>query len=450
MINLTKTEEKMNAKGVWNMSKKGIVRNISLMLAAVLGTVNFGGCGEEASSDRAEVERVCYKPEAVKAFEKIEARFNETHDDIHLTISSPNEAMTILKTRFIREDYPDIIGIGGDSNYSNFLDADLFLDISELEELEQVKKSYLQMDKELEFVPQEGAYALPYAANAAGVLYNKEMFQKYGWEIPETWEEFMTLCNEIQSCGIQPLYFGFKDTWTCLAPWNALAVGLADSDICSQVNREETTFKEAYHETAEKIKALLPYAEDNPYAYSYNDACTAFARGESAMYPIGSYAIPQIKSVNPDMKIDSFVFPANDSEKENVLNSGIDLQFCVMKNTEQKEAVYEVLRFLYEDEVIQIYLEDQGGIACKEGDFSIPSELTGMREYIRNDRMADFQDHHYPSEMSVDAMIQTYLLDESDNSADKFLKRFDTEWKRYNRDLIRKVQEYEKGMEDAQ
>lgn len=432
------------------MSKKGIVRNISLMLAAVLGTVNFGGCGEEASSDRAEVEMVCYKPEAVKAFEKIEARFNETHEDIHLTISSPNEAMTILKTRFIREDYPDIIGIGGDSNYSNFLDADLFLDISELEELEQVKKSYLQMDKELEFVPQEGAYALPYAANAAGVLYNKEMFQKYGWEIPETWEEFMTLCNEIQSCGIQPLYFGFKDTWTCLAPWNALAVGLADSDICSQVNREETTFKEAYRETAEKIKALLPYAEDNPYAYSYNDACTAFARGESAMYPIGSYAIPQIKSVNPDMKIDSFVFPANDSEKENVLNSGIDLQFCVMKNTEQKEAVYEVLRFLYEDEVIQIYLEDQGGIACKEGDFSIPSELTGMREYIRNDRMADFQDHHYPSEMSVDAMIQTYLLDESDNSADKFLKRFDTEWKRYNRDLIRKVQEYEKGMEDAQ
>lgn len=440
----------MNVKGVWNMSKKGIVRNISLMLAAVLGTVNFGGCGEEASSDRAEVEMVCYKPEAVKAFEKIEARFNETHDDIHLTISSPNEAMTILKTRFIREDYPDIIGIGGDSNYSNFLDADLFLDISELEELEQVKKSYLQMDKELEFVPQEGAYALPYAANAAGVLYNKEMFQKYGWEIPETWEEFMTLCNEIQSCGIQPLYFGFKDTWTCLAPWNALAVGLADSDICSQVNREETTFKEAYRETAEKIKALLPYAEENPYAYSYNDACTAFARGESAMYPIGSYAIPQIKSVNPDMKIDSFVFPANDSEKENVLNSGIDLQFCVMKNTEQKEAVYEVLRFLYEDEVIQIYLEDQGGIACKEGDFSIPSELTGMREYIRNDRMADFQDHHYPSEMSVDAMIQTYLLDESDNSADKFLKRFDTEWKRYNRDLIRKVQEYEKGMEDAQ
>ena len=63
---------------------------------------------------------------------------------------------------------------------------------------------------------------------------------------------------------------------------------------------------------------------------------------------IGSYAIPQIKSVNPTMNIYSFTFPANEAEEDNVLNSGIDLQFCVMKNSKNKEAVYEVLRFLYE------------------------------------------------------------------------------------------------------
>ena len=433
------------------MVKKKLVYGLAALLLTGCGLTGLMGCGNKATAEgRTEIEIVSYKKEAVDTFNKIAARFNETHDDIHLTIDSPNEAMTILKTRFIREDYPDIIVIGGDMDYSNFLDAGLFADISDLDVLSETKSAYLDMDKQLEFIPQDGTYGLPYVANAAGILYNKDMFEQHGWETPETWNEFTALCEQIQSEGVQPLYFGFKDTWTCLAPWNALAVSLADPQLCSQVNNGTTTFTKAYDETAEKMKALLAYGEPNPTAYSYNDACTAFARGESAMYPIGSYAIPQIKSVNPDMKIDSFVFPANDSEKENVLNSGIDLQFCVMKNTEQKEAVYEVLRFLYEDEVIQIYLEDQGGIACKEGDFSIPSELTGMREYIRNDRMADFQDHHYPSEMSVDAMIQTYLLDESDNSADKFLKRFDTEWKRYNRDLIRKVQEYEKGMEDAQ
>lgn len=194
---------------------------------------------------------------------------------------------------------------------------------------------------------------------------------------------------------------------------------------------------------------LLDYAEPNPYAYSYNDACTAFARGETAMYPIGSYAIPQIKSVNPDMNIGSFVFPANENEADNLLNSGIDLQFCVMKESKNKEAVYEVLRFLYADETIQIYLDDQGGIACKEGEFALPAELEDMGAYIRDDRMADYQDHHYPSEMSVDAMIQTYLLDQSESATDTFLQRFDTEWKRYNRDLIRKVQEYQQEMGGA-
>lgn len=431
------------------MSKRKILKKMSAILLLTILLMNLMGCAKNGESGRVEVELVSYKPEAVATFEKIANRFNETHDDIHLTIASPNEAMTILKTRFIREDYPDIVGIGGDMNYSNFLDAELFMDISDLEEISMVKSSYIDMDKELEFIPQDGNYALPYVANAAGILYNVEMFEQYGWKVPETWDEFLDLCEKIQSTGIQPLYLGYKDTWTCLAPWNALAVGLTAPDTCSQVNMGNTTFSEKYTESAEKMKVLLDYAEKNPYAYGYNDACTAFARGQAAMYPIGSYAIPQIKSVNPEIKIGSFTFPANTKKEDNVLNSGIDLQFCVMKNTKNKEAVYEVLKFLYEDETVQIYLADQGGIACKKGDFEIPKELEDMRAYIENDRMADFQDHHYPSEMAVDAMLQTFLLDKDQNSVDKFLNRFDADWKRYNRDLIRKVQQYQEEKEET-
>lgn len=415
------------------------------ILGMLLGTTAFIGCGQEISNNVIEVEMVSYKPEAVAAFEEIQNKFNESHDNIHLTINSPNEAMTILKTRFIKEDYPDIVAIGGDVNYSNFLDADLFMDVSDFEGVKNIKQSYLDMEKELEFTPHEGIYGLPYAANAAGILYNEDMFVEHGWEIPETWDEFIALCDTIEEEGIVPIYLGFKDTWTCLAPWNALAVGLTDSDVYNQVNKGNTTFEKEYKEVAEKMKMLLNYAEPNPYAYSYNDACTAFARGEAAMYTIGSYAVPQIKSVNPDMNINSFTFPSNESKEDNVLNSGIDLNFAVMKeSSEKKEAIYEVLSFLYEDETIQIYLDDQGGITCKEGNFKVPNEIGGMREYIEAGKVADFHDHHYPSEMSVDALIQTFLMDESDEAVETFLKRFDSEWERYNRDLIRKVKEYYK------
>lgn len=410
----------------------------------------LSGCGEAEESGKTVIEMLQYKQEAVDIFEKLEEEFNASHDDIELRIDSPNDATTILKTRLIREEYPDIIGIGGDITYSNFLDADLFMDISDYPGLADIKESYLEINKNLEFVPKEGVYAVPYMANAAGILYNKDMFEEHGWEIPTTWDEFVALCEDIQSEGILPLYLGFRDTWTCLAPWNAIAVDLAPADICRQVNSGTATFTDAYREVAEKTKTLLNYAEPAPVSYSYNDACTAFARGESAMYTIGSYAVPQIQSVNPDMNIDSFVFPASNVAEENLLNSGNDLEFMVMAACEHKEAAYEVLNFLLEDENVQQYLDDQGAVPCKKGDFRLSSVLDGMKEYIEEGKSADYQDHYYPSEMAVDAMIQTYLLDDSSDALDKFLTRFDTDWVRYNRDVIRKLQDYlEEHPQDA-
>ena len=427
--------------------RKCVALGMALVLTASSAVLT--GCGSDKTKDgRTIVTMLQYKPEAVSAFDEMAERFNASQDEIYLEIESPNDAMTVLKTRFVREDYPDIIGIGGDINYSKFLDANMFMDISDFDGISDIKPAYMDIVKELEFIPQDGVHALPYVANCAGILYNKDMFEENGWEIPTTWSEFTALCDTISESGVAyPLYMGYKDTWTCMAPWNALAVGLTPPDVCSQVNAGNTTFTEQYAEVAEKEKALLQYAEPNPYAYSYNDACTAFARGESAMFPIGSYAVPQIQSVNPDINIDSFTFPANENAEDNVLNSGVDLLFAVMKESKNKEAVYKVLDFMFQDDTIQIYLDNQSAVPCKEGDFTLPSILDGMKQDIDDGNMADFHDHHYPTEMSVDAMIQTYLMDDSDNATEKFLKRFDKDWKRYNRDLIEKVQKYEQEKE---
>lgn len=413
-------------------------------IITALSSLLLTGCG---SNDKYEgktvITMVQYKPEAVEAFDEMAEKFNESQDEIHLEIESPNDAMTVLKTRFIRNDYPDIIGIGGDINYSNFLDAGMFMDVSDFEGVSDIKQAYMDIVDELEFIPEDGVHALPYVANCGGILYNRDMFEENGWKIPTTWTELMSLCETIRSSGKNPFYFGFKDTWTCLAPWNALAVGLTDPDVCSQVNSGETTFSDAYSEVAEKMKELVAYGESNPYAYSYNDACTAFARGESAMFAIGSYAVPQIQSVNPDINIDSFTFPANEDANDNVLNSGVDLLLAVMNTCKNKEAAYKVLDFMYQDDTIQIYLDNQNAIPCKEGDFTLPSMLDGMKADIASGNMADFHDHHYPSEMSVDAMVQTFLMDDSADAVQTFLSRFDKDWKRYNRDLIEKVRKYE-------
>lgn len=421
------------------MKKKGI-KCLKLTLCCAAAAMAVQGCGASSDDQKIEIEIVQYKPEAANYFKLVEEEFNASHDDIHLTISSPNDATTILKTRFIREDYPDIIGIGGDINYSYFLDAEILADVSDYEGMQSINQGYLDISEALELVPTDGTYIIPYVANAAGVLYNRDMFVEHGWEIPATWAELLALCDEIQAEGILPFYFGFKDTWTCLAPWNAMAVELSPADATKLVNKGQTTFSTEYRELSEKYLQLLPYGPEGPFAYSYNDACTAFARGESAMYTIGSYAVPQILSVNPDLNIDSFVMPASDAAEDRTLNSGIDLGFCVMADCPNKEAAYEVLDFLYADENIQKYIDDQNAVPCKNGDFQLASMLDGMLEFIESGNMTDYQDHYYPSEMSVDALLQTYLIEQD---VDNFLTTFDANWQRYNRDIIRMVQDYE-------
>ena len=44
----------------------------------------------------------------------------------------------------------------------------------------------------------------------------------------------------------------------------------------------------------------------------------------------------------------------------------------------------------------------------------------------------------------------SYLLDNGENATDSFLKKFDTEWVRYNRDTIRNLEEYMEEHPDAE
>ena len=148
------------------MRKKGF----AILSCAVLAAGVLAGCGNQDNGGKTEIELVQYKPEAVEVFKKLEEKFNSTHDDIHLKIDSPNDTMTILKTRFVREDYPDILGIGGDINYSYFIDSDILADVSDFDGLSEVNQGYVDILEGLEFVPTEGTYGVPYVANAAGIL----------------------------------------------------------------------------------------------------------------------------------------------------------------------------------------------------------------------------------------------------------------------------------------
>ena len=427
------------------MQKRALTRRSFLGLggaaAAVAAGLALTGCEGERSDGRTEIEFVSYKREAVSIFEALMAEFNETNDHIYLNFTSPNDAVTIMKTRFVREDYPDVVAIGGDASYADFVDSNILADVSEYPGMEKVQPAYQEIMKSVTYVPMDGIYGVPYIANAAGMLYNKDMFAEKGWEIPTTWTEFCDLCEQIKAEGeVLPLYLGFLDTWTILSPWNSMLVELVPSDHIRKVNAGEAKFADYYREPAEKLLKLLEYGEDGPMAYSYEDACTAFARGQSAMFPCGSFAVPQILGANPEMNIGLFAMPASDDPDDRIVVSGVDLCWnMTTANENHREQIYEVIDFLNKPENLQTYIDDQKAIPCTEGDFTLDPLFDDIQEFLDEGKVIDYPDHSYPSGMACDAQLQAFLMD---GDVDAFLANWDNLWQRYNKTVIRKYNEY--------
>lgn len=415
-------------------------RSLLGLSAAGAASLMLGGCSETRSDGKTEVEFVSYKREAVSIFEALMAEFNESNDHIYLNFTSPNDAVTIMKTRFVREDYPDVVAIGGDASYADFVDSNILADMTEYPGMAQVQQAYQDIMKSVTYVPMDGIYGVPYIANAAGMLYNKDMFAEKGWDIPETWDEFIALCEEIKAEGeVLPLYLGFLDTWTILSPWNSILVDLVPQDHIRKVNAGEAKFADYYREPAEKLYQLLQYGEEGPFAYSYEDACTAFARGQSAMFPCGSFAVPQILSANPDMNVGLFAMPAADDPEDRLVVSGVDLCWNMpVANEDHREQVYEVIDFLNEPDNLQTYCDDQKAIPCIEGDFTLDPLFDDIQEFLDAGKVIDYPDHSYPSGMACDARLQAFLMD---GDVDAFLENWDSLWQRYNKTVIRKVQE---------
>ena len=51
-------------------------------------------------------------------------------------------------------------------------------------------------------------------AMGGGILYNKNVYEKLGLQVPKTWAEFMANNDKIKAAGITPVIQTFEDTWT--------------------------------------------------------------------------------------------------------------------------------------------------------------------------------------------------------------------------------------------
>ena len=61
-------------------------------------------------------------------------------------------------------------------------------------------------------------FSLNYAYTVFGLWYSTTLFKKNGWQVPKTWDDFMTLCAHIKAAGMAPFAHQGKYPYYMMVP----------------------------------------------------------------------------------------------------------------------------------------------------------------------------------------------------------------------------------------
>ncbi|MBB3130725.1 raffinose/stachyose/melibiose transport system substrate-binding protein [Paenibacillus rhizosphaerae] len=399
--------------------KMGRILLACLLLASILTAC--GNNGENAG--KVKLEFFQNKPEAKGSFDKLVAKFNASHPGIQVTQVNPPDAETVLKTRVVKNDIPDVIGMGATDTYSILAKSDIFADLTQSKLVEAIDPNYIKMLKDVTGLSK--ITGIPYATNANGIMYNKDIFKQLGLSVPKTWDELIATAQKVKDSGIIPFYFTYKDDWQTNLPFNALAPNLVGIDFFKQRRENQVTFQEKFREVAEKQLKLLDYGHGDNFGKTYADGNRAFARGESAMYIQGSWAIPEIRKSNPKANIGFFPFPTGNDPDKNKLISGVDTLLTISESTQHKKESEEFIAFLLEPDNIGQYIQEQTAFSAVKGVTQNDPAVAELEPYFKAGRVVDFADHYIPAAVQLNAIVQGFL---QNRNIDAYLKTLDTEW----------------------
>lgn len=395
---------------------------------ATLATAVFltaSGCAGGADDRPTTLTFFQFKPEAVAYFQDAAARFEQENPDIRVVVDNVPDPETALRTRLVKEDVPDVLTLNANGTFGEFASAGIFKDFSGEPVLEAVNPGYIEVIQELGASSEGAVNGVPFASNASGILYNVELFEEYGVEVPQTWTELVQAAETFQAAGVTPFYGMLLDTWTPQSPLAPLTAQTQGEDFFKQRFADETTFEEGWREAIEKLGTLFEYTQPDPGASGYEDGTRAFAEGESAMLLLGSYAVPQIRSFEPDFTIGSFAFPATDDPANTTLVSGVDVVITAAADGEHPEESQRFIEFLMQREDVAEYAAEQVAIPAVEGLENDDPALSGVQPYIDEERLVGFTDHQFIPAIPLAQVLQQYLID---GDADAALTTLDDAW----------------------
>lgn len=238
-------------------------------------------------------------------------------------------------------------------------------------------------------------YAVPMLNWYEGIFYNKAIFEEHNIEIPTTFDEFISVCETLNSKGVKALTIGAKDGSTLLKSClgyvqSEYILTDAGTDFDAKFSKGETTLAGNWDSYIKEWSKLIEkeIITTDALGIDDNQALDEFATGKAAMWASGCWSYENIKQKNITMEFGMFPYLGSTPEKSSLVGaSGAGL--AVNSKSKNKDAAYRVMDVICSPEGQQALIEGQPGSSSylKGMETELPEEYDGVKDVLEAGRV---------------------------------------------------------------
>jgi len=306
-----------------------------------------------------------WRQEDREQYEAIIADFEAEHPDINVTFEAFEAANynTILSTALSGGTGPDVMMVRAHGAFETVAAGGYLMPLSE----ETVPGLTALPEPALaaETLRSDGTiYAVPFASQTMLVIYNKALFDQFGIEEPQTWDEMLAAAQTLEDNGVFGFANGTATAWQNETIVSALGSSIIGQDFYQDLMAGDTDFTDPrFVEALSAVQEASQYFPDGFIGLDYASAQQLFASGLAGMFAGGSFEIANFRSQNPEIELGVFASPVAEEGDEHLVGLYFDGGYAGNAATEHPEAVQTFLSYLASTEFGQQFANTLGNVS---------------------------------------------------------------------------------------
>jgi len=290
--------------------RKAAFLAILLIIAVVLGMPLFASGRTSDSSGRIVLTMGSWRADDVAQMNKLLAEYRRVKPNVEIQFrpTNPPEYNATLRLQLEGGTGPDLMYARSYATGQELFRSGYFGDCTNIP---GVKQNFTASNGAPWQMPDGRYFAVPFAAVSHAVYYNKTIFRKEGLSVPQTWEDFLSICGILASRGYTPLANGVADEWDILEVY---FLGLLPNYIGGASERVKYESGAKKLNDAAFVAAFQAMADSAKYlprgfsAVTYNDSQAMFNNQQAVMFIDGSWTAGVYSGANFDWGL--FAIPA--------------------------------------------------------------------------------------------------------------------------------------------